>query len=488
MQDATPFLLISTFAPIASALMVILLTYGVHNVTYNRVVTIIGGLVNILCLAAIYINFDFSVPDLQLNEEFLLLDSLDLSYQASIDGISFSLMLLNGLVDFVSLIAALFMVRSQGFIFCFMLLPGLVNGTFAAQNLLQFFLFFEAALIPMYFMIGIWGGSDRKYAAYKFVLYTLAGSMFFLISIAYIFVKFNTLDMVALQTLLPSIKWRTQFLLCGGMILAMLVKIPTPPFHTWLPDAHVQAPTPSSAILAGILLKLGGYALIRIVVPFFPDTCTLFAPYIMSLSVFAIIYGSFVAFGQTDMKKMIAYSSIAHMGFVTAGIFSMTLAGLQGAMFQMISHGVISSALFLVVGVLYERMHTKKISAYGGVAEPMPNLAFFYLLFTLGAIGLPGTMGFIGEFIVISALFQISWWWSLSCGLGMVLGAIYMLSLYKKVMLGEIRHPAIEKLQDISLSELAILAPLAAVMIWLGINGTWLLDLFTGPLRMIITN
>jgi NADH-quinone oxidoreductase subunit M len=340
-------------------------------------------------------------------------------------------------------------------------------GTFCALDLVLFYLFFEGVLIPMFLIIGVWGGPRRVYSAFKFFLYTLAGSVLMLLALLTMFFTAETTSIPVLLTydFAPELQnW-----LWLAFFAAFAVKLPMWPVHTWLPDAHVEAPTAGSVILAGVLLKYGGYGFLRFSLPMLPDASLTFTPLIYTLSIVAVIYTSLVALAQEDMKKLIAYSSVAHMGFVTIGAFSVTVQGIEGAIFQMLSHGLVSAALFLIVGVVYDRVHSRDISTYGGLAERMPAYALVFMLFMLASVGLPGTSGFVGEFLVLVGAFQDNAWVAAFAATGMVLGAAYMLYLYRRVMFEALKKDALKTLADLSPREIAVFAPLAVVVLWMGL-------------------
>jgi NADH-quinone oxidoreductase subunit M len=376
--------------------------------------------------------------------------------------------------------------KIKEYMIAFLVLETLMIGVFSALDLVVFYLFFEACLIPMFLIIGIWGGARRVYATFKFFLYTLSGSVLMLIAIIYIYIVTGTTDIVKLDTYLFD--YSIQNWLWLAFFISFAVKIPMFPVHTWLPDAHVEAPTAGSVILAGVLLKMGGYGLLRFSIPLFPVASYVFMDFVFILSVIAIIYTSFIAIAQEDIKKLIAYSSVAHMGFVTMGIFTFTEQGIQGAIFQMLSHGLISSALFLSVGVVYDRLHTREISAYGGVVRKMPIYASFFLIFTMANIGLPGTSGFVGEFLTLIGAFKVDIYVALFATTGVILSAVYALWLYKRVFLGQIINDNLNVLQDISSRELIILAPFVLLIILFGFYPNMIIELTAQSSINLINN
>jgi NADH-quinone oxidoreductase subunit M len=358
--------------------------------------------------------------------------------------------------------------RVKEYMIAFLVLETLMVGVFCALDLVLFYLFFEGGLIPMFLIIGIWGGKRRVYASFKFFLYTLVGSLLMLVAILAMYGKAGTTDIaVLLKTDFPK---EMQTWLWLAFFASFAVKMPMWPVHTWLPDAHVEAPTAGSVILAAILLKMGGYGFIRFSLPMFPDASTYFAPLIYALSVIAIVYTSLVALVQEDIKKLIAYSSVAHMGFVTMGLFTLNPQGMQGAIFQMISHGFVSGALFLCVGVIYDRMHTREIAAYGGLVNRMPIYAFVFMLFTMANVGLPGTTGFIGEFLSLTGAFQANSWVALIATSGVVLSAAYALYLYRRVIFGALEKASLKSITDLTPREIAIFAPLVLITIYYGVQ------------------
>ncbi len=398
----------------------------------------------------------------------------DINYHVGIDGISLWLILLSTFLMPICILCSWEAIETRvgEYMALFLILESLMIGTFAALDLLVFYLFFEAVLIPMYLIIGIWGGKNRIYAAYKFFLYTLAGSVLFLLALLYLFFTFGTTDIPTLMAQAPALGLDVQKWLWLALFASFAVKVPMWPFHTWLPDAHVQAPTAGSVILAGVLLKLGAYGFLRFSLPMLPEASRYFADFVFVLSVVAVIYTSLVALVQEDIKKLIAYSSVAHMGFVTLGIFSFNPQGLEGAYFQMISHGLISGALFLCVGVLYDRMHTREIAQYGGVVHRMPYFAAFFMVFTMGSAGLPATSGFVGEILVLVGAYQAATWAAIGAATGLVLGAAYMLWLYRRVVFGEVANSHVAALSDMNEREWSYFALLALGVIWLGVQPT----------------
>ena len=367
--------------------------------------------------------------------------------------------------------------RVPEYMAAFLFTEVLMLGTFAAQDLFLFYIFFEAGLIPMFLIIGIWGGANRIYASYKFFLYTLLGSLLMFIAMLYMSITANTTSIPALMAY--DFPPQVQTWLWLAFFASFAVKMPMWPVHTWLPDAHVQAPTAGSVILAGVLLKLGGYGFLRFSLPMFPEASAQLTWLVFALSAVAVIYTSLVALVQADMKKLIAYSSVAHMAIVTIGLFAFNAQGIEGAMMVMLGHGLVSGALFLCVGVIYDRLHTREISRYGGLAINMPRYALFFLLFTMASIGLPGTSNFVGEILSLMGTYQVSTWIALLCTTGIILGAAYMLYLYRRVVFGEIKSEEVRAMPDLSSRELWLLAPIAAVVLWMGVYP----ESFLAPMR-----
>jgi len=440
------------------------------------------GVANFILSIALMTSYNWREGGYQFQQIFKIFSEIDIKYFVGVDGLAVTMIFLTALLTPICYIVSYKSItdRVKEFVIAFLVIESLVIGSFASLDLLFFYIFFEATLIPMFLVIGIWGGENRIYASYKFFIYTLAGSVFFLIGIILLYLYTKTTDIIVLTSICKNyFPINFQVLFFALFFASFAVKVPMFPFHTWLPDAHVQAPTAGSVILAGILIKLGAFGFIRYSLPLFPLASQYFSGLIFTLSLIAIIYGSFVALMQEDMKKMIAYSSVAHMGFVTIGIFSFTHQGIEGAIMQMISHGLISSALFICVGIIYDRLHTKKIKDLGGLASKMPNFAMFAMIFTMGSVGLPGTSGFVGEFLSIIGVFKVNKMVASLAGLGVVLGACYMLWLYKRVWFSEIHNQQIKNIKDLDFCEFFILFGLAIMIIGLGIAPSLIMNFFS---------
>ncbi len=398
-----------------------------------------------------------------------------LSYHLGVDSISLSLIVLTAALMPVCILASWGIDKQvASYMTLFLILESTMLGVFAALDITLFYVFFEGGLIPMFILIGVWGGKNRVYAAFKFFLYTLLGSILMLVALVSMAIAAGTTSIPDLMAY--PFSQTLQYWAWLAFFASFAVKMPMWPIHTWLPDAHVEAPTAGSVVLAAILLKMGGYGFMRFSLPMFPDASALFAPLVFALSVIAIVYASLVAFRQTDIKKLIAYSSVAHMGFVTMGIFAGTEQGLQGAMFQMLSHGVVSGALFLCVGVIYDRMHTREIAFYGGLVNRMPVYAALFLLFTMGNVGLPGTSGFPGEMLTMTGVFRVNPLVAAGAALGVIFSAVYALTLYRKVALGPIVNPKLETIADLDAREWVMFVPLAVATLWLGLAPDMMLD------------
>jgi NADH-quinone oxidoreductase subunit M len=429
--------------------------------------------------------FDPTSAAFQLVDEAAWLSD-KIRFKLGVDGFSMPFILLSTFLMPFCIVASWVSVekRVKEYMMAFLVLEALMIGVFSALDLVLFYLFFEAGLIPMFLIIGIWGGKRRIYASFKFFLYTLLGSLLMLIAVMVMYHQAGTTDIPTL--LAYKFPASMQTWLWVAFFASFAVKMPMWPVHTWLPDAHVEAPTAGSVILAAILLKMGGYGFIRISIPMFPDASLYFAPLVFTMSAIAIIYTSLVALMQEDIKKLIAYSSVAHMGFVTMGLFSLNMQGIQGAMFQMVSHGLVSGALFLCVGVIYDRMHTREIAAYGGLVHRMPRYAVIFMIFTMANVGLPGTAGFVGEFLTLLGAFRASPWVAFFATTGVILSAGYALWLYARVVFGKLEKPSLMSIQDVTGRELAILVPLVVLTIWYGVQPGAILDLFAVPTEALL--
>ena len=450
-----------------------------------RSAALAATLVTFLLSLWAWTRFDPSTAAFQLTESHVWLAST-IRFKLTVDGFAMPFILLTTFLMPFCILASWNVIekRVKAYYVCFLVLETTMIGVFAAGDLVLFYLFFEAGLIPMFLIIGIWGGKRRIYASFKFFLFTLLGSVLMLLAIMAMYWHAGTTDIAELlQHRFPT---SMQTWLWLAFFASFAVKMPMWPVHTWLPDAHVEAPTAGSVILAGILLKMGGYGFIRFSLPMFPDASLYFQPFVYALSVVAIIYTSLVALMQEDIKKLIAYSSVAHMGFVTMGLFSLTQQGLQGAMFQMVSHGLVSGALFLCVGVVYDRMHTREIAAYGGLVHRMPLYAVAMLIFTMGNVGLPGTSGFVGEFLTMMGGFRSNPWVAFFSAFGVILSAGYALWLYARVVYGKLEKPSLQDITDLDRREAGMLAVLAALVIWYGIAPGQILDTFAPPTEALL--
>ncbi len=464
-----PILSTITFLPLVGALLILFIRDESELARRNiRTVALLTTVFTFVLSLWIWIEFDTSNPDFQMVERMDWLGS-GITYHMGIDGISMLFVILTTFLMPICILASFESVqtRVKEYMIAFLVLETLVVGVFCALDLVLFYVFFEGGLIPMFLIIGVWGGKRRIYASYKFFLYTFLGSVLMLIAIMAMYWDAGTSSIPELlQHNFPA---SMQPWLWFAFFASFAVKMPMWPVHTWLPDAHVEAPTAGSVILAGILLKLGGYGFLRFSLPMFPLASADFAPFVFTLSVVAIIYTSLVALMQEDIKKLIAYSSVAHMGFVTMGIFAANQQGVEGAIFQMLSHGLVSGALFLCVGVVYDRMHTREISAYGGLVNRMPHYATAMLIFTMANVGLPGTSGFVGEFLTLVGVFQVNSWVAIFATTGVVLSAAYALWLYRRVIFGALEKESLRAILDLSRREKILLYPLVALVIFFGV-------------------
>jgi len=462
-----------TYAPLVGVAGILVLRLmgkpdDARTVNAAKWIALLATLATLALSVLLVVQFDRNDPGFQFVEETPWFAGLN--YRMGVDGISVLFVLLTAFLMPLCIAASWRSITTRvlEYMIAFLLLETLVVGVFCALDLVLFYVFFEFGLVPMFLIIGIWGGARRVYAAFKFFLYTLLGSVLMLAAILYMIATAHTSSIPELMAYHFAPQVQTWLWL--AFFASFAVKMPMWPVHTWLPDAHVEAPTAGSVILAGILLKMGGYGFLRFSLPMFPNASELFTPLIFAMSVIAVIYTSLVAFVQTDVKKLIAYSSVAHMGLVTMAIFSGNAQGEQGAIYQMLSHGVISGALFLCVGVIYDRMHTREINFYGGLVTRMPIYAAVFMLFTMGNVGLPGTSGFVGEILSMTGAYKVSTWTAILATTGVILSAVYMLTLYRRVVMGTITNPKLQSITDMDWREVAIFAPLIASTLYLGVQ------------------
>ena len=464
-----PLLSIAIWLPIVGGLLV-LATGGDRNAGLARLVALIAAVAGFLVTIPLYVGFDATTSDMQFTELLPWIPRFNIQYQLGVDGISVLFILLNSFITPLVVLAGWKVIEEKAaqYMAAFLIMSGLMNGIFSALDAVLFYVFFEASLIPMYIIIGVWGGPNRVYAAFKFFLYTLLGSLLMLVALIYLFFQsgfsFNLLEWHQLKIPLTA-----QIYLFLAFLMAFAVKVPMWPVHTWLPDAHAEAPTGGSVVLAAIMLKLGAYGFLRFSLPIAPDASRELAWLMIALSLTAVVYIGFVALVQADMKKLIAYSSISHMGFVTLGFFIFNSLGIEGALVQMISHGFISGAMFLCVGVLYDRMHSRQIADYGGVVNTMPKFAALFMFFAMANAGLPATSGFVGEFMVILGAVQFNFWVGFAAATTLILGAAYTLWMYKRVVFGAVANHHVAELADIDARELVILGILALCVLGMGL-------------------
>jgi NADH-quinone oxidoreductase subunit M len=482
-----PILTLVTFFPVAG--MVVVLAMPASR---GRALKLAANVFTFLEFAAtllLVLRFDAASGDMQFVERLPWIKAVGAQYLLGVDGISLLLVLLTSLLTFLATLSSWQAIQKrlkEYYVFLLLLETGMI-GVFLALDLLLFYVFWEIVLVPMYFLIGVWGGERRLYAAIKFFLYTLFGSVAMLVGILILRSQYQTFDVTAMlaagSSVLPVALQGWVFL---AFFLGFAIKVPMFPFHTWLPDAHVEAPTAGSVILAGVLLKMGTYGFLRFSIPLFPESARRYAPVIVILALVAIVYGALVSLMQKDMKKLIAYSSVSHMGFVILGLFVFTPMAVKGAVLQMINHGVSTGALFLIVGVIYERRHTRLIAEFGGLATRMPVYAAVFLIMTMSSIGLPGLNGFIGEFMILMGTFPVSWLWTAIAATGIILGAGYMLWLYQRVMFGSLTNPANESLKDLTVREFATFLPLIVLVFWIGVFPKPFLNVLDKPVEKII--
>jgi|TARA_B100001971_G_scaffold179845_1_gene175620 NADH-quinone oxidoreductase subunit M len=487
MDSMTPNILsILIWLPVLGGIL-ILSTGGDRNAQLARKIALGFSVGTFLLSLSIYADFDINTASMQFVERYKWIEALHIQYFLGVDGISMPLIILTTLLTIIVVIAGWEVItkRVAQYMASFLIMEGLMIGVFSSMDAILFYLFWEAMLIPMFLIIGVWGGSNRVYAAIKFFLYTLVGSLLMLVAIIYLyFTSDHTFNIASFHA--TPLTYATQVLIFLAFFAAFAVKVPMFPVHTWLPDAHVEAPTGGSVILAAITLKMGAYGFLRFSIPITPDASSELAIWVIGLSLIAVVYIALVALVQRDMKKLIAYSSISHMGFVTLGFFIFDSQGMEGAIVQMISHGFISGALFLCVGVLYDRMHSREIDSYGGVANTMPVFSMFLVFFAMSNAGLPGTSGFVGEFLVILGSFRVNGWYAAVAGLTLVLGAAYTLWMIKRVVYGEITNEKVKALVDVNGREKVVLGVLAVCVLGLGIYPMPLLEVMHSTVENLL--
>lgn len=484
-----PLLSLVTFFPLLGVAFLLWLHGDEELVARNARRVALGTTVITLILSLfIWKNFNPEISGFQFVEKHLWIEGSQVFYHLGVDGISMPFVALSALLTMLCIIASWrnIKTRVREYMMAFLVLETFMIGMFCALDLVMFYIFFEGVLIPMFFIIGVWGGDNRVYAAFKLFLYTLLGSVLMLLAFMMIYLHAGTTDITSLMTMDLPIEWQNYVWL--AFFASFAVKVPMWPVHTWLPDAHVQAPTAGSVILAGILLKMGAYGFIRLSMPILPHATLYFTPMVYALSVIAIIYTSLVALAQKDMKKLIAYSSIAHMGFVTLGIFAATSQSMNGAVIQMISHGLVSGALFLCVGVVYDRIHSRNIADYGGIVEKMPIYATLFMFFIMASIGLPGTSGFVGEFLVLIGAFKVAPIVTMLAATGVILGAAYALYLYRRVVFGVLTQKHLQKLTDVTWLEIGVFAPLVILTLYIGIYPDPLIKIMGPAIDQVLAN
>jgi len=488
-QAGFPLLSLITWLPLVGGVIIMLVRGDEETVAANaRWTALWTSLIVFLLSLILWVKFDQGEAGFQFVENLPWLPAYGVGYKMGVDGISVLFVLLSTALTPICILASWESIttRVREFMLSFLILETMMVGMFCALDFVVFYMFFEAVLIPMYLIIGVWGGPRRVYAALKFFLYTLAGSVLMLLALLAMWQYAGTTDLaVLMKTHFPAAMQNWMFF---AFLASFAVKVPMWPVHTWLPDAHVEAPTGGSVILAGVLLKMGAYGFLRFSLPMLPDASAQYAPLIYTLSIVAVIYTSLVALAQTDMKKLIAYSSVAHMGVVTIGLFTFNVQGIQGALFQMLSHGVVAGALFLCVGVVYDRIHSREIARYGGLADRMPGYALVFMLFTMASVGLPGTAGFVGEFLVIIGALQVNFWLALLGATGMILGAAYMLYLYRRVIFGRLTRDDLKSILDLSAREYAVFMPLVLLTLWMGIYPSSFTSFFDASVAAMVKN
>ena len=466
-----PLLSLLIFLPLVGAVLILVLARGDEAVVArnSRWTALWTSAVNFVLSLFIWVHFDTTTADFQFVEYAVWMPAFNINYKIGIDGISMLFVLLTTLLTPICVLSSWECIqnRVKEYMISFLVLETFMIGMFCSLDMVVFYIFFEAVLIPMFVIIGVWGGPGRVYAAFKLFLYTLLGSVLMLLALLAMYFTTGSTDIPTLMAYRFPVEM--QIWLWLAFFASFAVKIPMWPVHTWLPDAHVEAPTAGSVILAAVLLKFGGYGFLRFSLPMFPEASVMFTPLIYTLSIVAVIYTSLVALAQEDMKKLIAYSSVAHMGFVTIGTFTLTVQGVEGAIYMMLAHGIVSAALFLIVGVVYDRIHSRDISAYGGLVHRMPAYSLIFMLFMLASVGLPGTAGFVGEFLILVGAFKANTWVAALAATGLVLGAAYMLYLYRRVIFGNLTKDSLTAILDMNAREIAVFAPLVVLVIFMGV-------------------
>ena len=480
-----PILSLTIFLPLVGALLIAFIRGDDAIVARNaRNVALWTSLITFVLSLMLWFGFDETTADFQFVQRVPWMPDFNIAYHVGVDGITLFFVLLSTFLTPICILASWRSIESRvkEYMITFLVLETMMVGVFASLDFVLFYLFFEGTLIPMFLLIGVWGGPRRVYSAFKFFLFTLFGSVLLLLAILAMYFVAGTTDIPTLMA--TDFPVDMQYWLWLGLFASFAVKVPMWPVHTWLPDAHVEAPTAGSMVLAGVLLKYGGYGFIRFSLPMLPEATEFFTPLIFSLSVIAVIYTSLVALAQEDMKKLIAYSSVAHMGFVTIGIFSLNTQGIEGALLLMLSHGVVSAALFLCVGVIYDRCHSRDITHYGGLVHRMPVYAFVFLLFTLASVGLPGTSGFVGEFLSLVGVYQVNTWVAMLATTGIILGPAYMLWLYRRVVFGNLTKDHLKDILDMDRREIVIFAPMVVAVMVMGIYP----EIFLSVIRVSVEN
>jgi NADH-quinone oxidoreductase subunit M len=482
-----PYLSLSIWVPIVAGLAVLAVGRD-RDAAMARWIALAGSLAGFIVTLPLWLHFDNGTSAMQFVERSEWIPRFDIQYFVGVDGISMLFVLLNSLMTLLVVWSAweVIQVRVAQYMAAFLIQSGLINGAFCALDGILFYMFFEAMLIPMYIIIGVWGGPNRVYAAIKFFLYTLLGSLLMLVALIYLYDVSETFSILEWYRVPLSLK--VQVLLFVAFFLSFAVKVPMWPVHTWLPDAHPEAPTGGSVILAAITLKLGAYGFVRFILPIVPDASRYLTAFVITLSLIAVVYIGFVALMQADMKRLIAYSSIAHMGFVTLGFFLFSQLGVEGALVQMISHGFVSAAMFLCVGVMYDRMHSHAIADYGGVVNTMPRFAAFMMLFAMANCGLPATSGFVGEFLVILAAVKVNFWLGFIAATTMILGAAYTLWMYKRVIYGPVANERVQALSDVNRREFWLLGSIALLVLWMGVYPKPFIDVMHVTVADLLTH